>query len=95
MSTKLTDLQRFERAKFMAELIQDFKIVAMDSIMTGSSDEVEVEHMKKFLLEELEIFLDRLEEGLKPEKNLCPECSSSLDYYGGIDCCSKCNWVEN
>lgn len=24
----------------------------------------------------------------------CPECSSSLYFYQGIQCCSVCNWVS-
>jgi hypothetical protein len=59
----LSELQRFDRAKYLAKLLNEFKLKVMDSVMSGESDEQE--DQKEFLLQELELFLVRLEKTIK------------------------------
>lgn len=52
----MSDQERFERAKFIAKLVDEFKLFCMDSIMDGMGDDLE-DHFD-FLDSALETFID-------------------------------------
>jgi hypothetical protein len=57
---KLTELERFDRAKFIGKLIDEFKLHSMDAVMDGISDGIE-DHFN-FLQASLDVFEETYEE---------------------------------
>jgi hypothetical protein len=57
---QLSELERFDRAKFIGKLIDEFKVHSMDAVMDGISDGIE-DHFS-FLQASLDVFQDTYEE---------------------------------
>lgn len=62
----MSERERFERAKHVARLVEEFKIFCMDSVMDGMSDGIE-DHFN-FLECALETFREIKEDEAEDEK---------------------------
>ncbi len=56
----MSERERFERAKYVAKLVEEFKVFCMDSVMEGMADDHE-DHFN-FIEVALEVFRDIKEE---------------------------------